>query len=146
MRPNVAVIRFMLRRAQSIKRHRGRVVLGHAEKSKGRRLICSRYRAHLTHNRFSIMVNAEAGPSRPNVKPKSPHPSHRKVKKLATPLPPKPTSVTTQTLPIKVLQGRAAARTDGTRHGYGREEVFVTRKVSLGALMGRCRSLVVDEG
>lgn len=110
------------------------------------RWINGRYKAHITHNSLSDMVNAEAGPSRPKVKPKSPHPSHRKVKKLATRLPPKPTSVTTQTLPIKVLQGRAAARTDGTRHGYGREEVFVTRKVSLGALMGRCRSLVVDEG
>ena len=49
-------------------------------------------------------------------------------------------------LPIKTIQGARTRRTDGTKDGYGREVVFVTRKMGLGALMGRCRSLVMDEG
>ena len=103
-------------------------------------------------------LQPQAGPSRLSAtkrKPKSPLPQRNTAKrqKLPPPLPPKP--VTThpatrnghlQSLPIKVLQGRGAKRTDGIRQGYGRDVIFVTRKVSLGALMGRCRSLVVNEG
>lgn len=50
------------------------------------------------------------------------------------------------TLPIKVLQGQSTRRTDATKPGYSRDMVFVTRRTSLGSLMSRCRSLLVDEG
>jgi hypothetical protein len=88
-------------------------------------------------------------------KPKSPHPQNDRAKrqKLPPPLPAKPISSHpatrnghTHSLPVKVLQGQGTKRTDGIRQGYGRDVIFVTRKISLGALMGRCRSLVVDEG
>ena len=102
-------------------------------------------------------ASAGAGPSRQLTRlPKGPHPSSTsKRRKLAPRLPPKTTwsshpdikpDGTHRTLPVKTLQGRRTRRSDGSHPGYGRQVVFVTRKVSLGALMGRCRSLVVDEG
>ncbi|KAK8854585.1 hypothetical protein IAR55_003324 [Kwoniella newhampshirensis] len=109
---------------------------------------------------------SEAGPStQPQVplhvrKPKAPHPSallNSRKRKLPPPLPPKPATSShpsaaatprgiVRTLPIKPLQGVSKTRNDGTKDGFGREVIFVTRKTGLGALMGRCRSLVVDEG
>ena len=81
---------------------------------------------------------------------------HRKTfKKLAPPLPARPSSSshpttkangTHPTLPIKNLQGRKTKRTDTTKDGWDRDVVFVTRNTPLGALMGRCRSLIMDEG
>jgi len=92
-------------------------------------------------------------------KPKGPQPStstHRKtIKKLAPPLPARPSSSshpttrangTHPTLPIKTLQGRKTKRTDTTKDGWDRDVVFVNRHTPLGALMGRCRSLIMDEG
>lgn len=89
-------------------------------------------------------------------KPKSAHPDQPRHPKrsLPPPLPQPPTNPsrpggTTAThphLPIKVLQGVGTRRTDSTKQGFGKEVIFVTRKTSLGAFIGRCRSLVVDEG
>ncbi|WVQ95177.1 hypothetical protein IAU59_002271 [Kwoniella sp. CBS 9459] len=104
----------------------------------------------------------QAGPSRPR-KPAAPHPStsksflNNKKRKLPPPLPHPPTTSShasasihlkrvAPTTRIKTLQGVSKTRSDGTKDGFGREVVFVTRKTGLGALMGRCRSLVVDEG
>lgn len=99
-----------------------------------------------------------AGPSKPpSRKPRAPHPSGRldqKVVKRPPPLPKPPTlpsrpGGTTSThphLPIKVLQGVGARRTDTTKPGSGREVIFVTRKTSLGSLIGRAKSLIVNEG
>ncbi|RSH85610.1 hypothetical protein EHS25_003749 [Saitozyma podzolica] len=105
---------------------------------------------------------AEAGPSRlPPVptsvprKPRAPHPSKTAPnrRRLPIPLPPKTSSSRpgtdakgNPTVPIKPLQGVGTRRTDATRNGYGREVVFVTRKTGLGTLLGRCKSLVMDEG
>lgn len=93
---------------------------------------------------------------KPTRKPRSAHPDHPRHPKITRPppLPPAPahpsrpggTTTTHPHLPIKVLQGAAARRTDSTKRGFGKEVIFVTRKTGLGALMGRCRSLVVDEG
>jgi hypothetical protein len=92
-------------------------------------------------------------------KPKGPQPStstHRtKITKIAPPLPARPSSSshpttkangTHPTLPFKTLQGKKTKRTDTTKDGYDRDVVFVTRNTPLGALMGRCRSLIMDEG
>ncbi|ADV23569.1 hypothetical protein I305_01469 [Cryptococcus gattii E566] len=79
------------------------------------------------------------------------------VKKLPPPAPPKqrssahPSAWThpshkAPTVPLKPLQGVTKTRGDAGKAGHGRECIFVTRKTALGALMGRCRSLVVDEG
>ncbi|ORX38293.1 hypothetical protein BD324DRAFT_347728 [Kockovaella imperatae] len=102
------------------------------------------------------IVSNEAGPS--NAADRSTqHGSKAKRRKLAPPglprtqpfLGPDGTFVvggsTGPTAPLKPLQGVKVRRTDSTRPGYGRQVVFVTRKVSLGALMGRCRGLLVDE-
>ncbi|KAK1927359.1 hypothetical protein DB88DRAFT_477744 [Papiliotrema laurentii] len=100
----------------------------------------------------------QAGPSRVSStrKPKSPHPdrppSKRKKYAPALPLPVPSSHPATApsghlpSLPNKTLQGQGTRRTEISKPGYGRDVVFVTRKVSLGALMGRCRSLLVDEG
>ncbi|KAL7422387.1 hypothetical protein Q5752_003033 [Cryptotrichosporon argae] len=94
------------------------------------------------------MDQPSAGPSRPR-KPRGPHPSQsapsRTRTRLRPPLPPAPPQ-TGPTLPIKTVQGLGTRRTDTTRPGFGREIVFVTRKVGLGALMARAKSLVMDEG
>ncbi|CAK9785389.1 hypothetical protein CC85DRAFT_311711 [Cutaneotrichosporon oleaginosum] len=88
--------------------------------------------------------NAAAGPSRP--RPRGAHPSHRPDStKLRPPAPPPP-RVKEATLPIKVLQGQGARRTDTQRPGFGRDTIFVTRKTSLGSLLGRAKGLVLDEG
>ncbi|RXK34930.1 hypothetical protein M231_07801 [Tremella mesenterica] len=91
-------------------------------------------------------------------KPKAPAPhpsSSRNVirRKLAPPLPPVSSSShpgaingRQPNLPLKTLQGLKTRRTDSTKAGYGREVVLVTRKSGLGTLIGRCRSLVLDEG
>lgn len=95
-------------------------------------------------------------------KVKAPHPStiaHRQnVHRRAPPLPPKPSSSshpaigakrnagTSSTLPLKTLQGVRTRRTDSTKDGWERDVVFVTRNAPLGALMGRCRSLIMEEG
>nr|XP_031863923.1 uncharacterized protein CI109_000567 [Kwoniella shandongensis]KAA5530995.1 hypothetical protein CI109_000567 [Kwoniella shandongensis] len=107
---------------------------------------------------------SEAGPSTlPPTKTRKPRAAHptaplpTRKRKLPPPLPPKyPTSShpsaaiqprgIVRTLPIKPLQGVSRTRNDGKKDGFGREVIFVTRKTGLGALMGRCRSLVVDEG
>ncbi|OWZ37732.1 hypothetical protein C366_04617 [Cryptococcus neoformans Tu401-1] len=79
------------------------------------------------------------------------------VKKLPPPAPPKQRSSAhpsalihpshkAPTVPLKPLQGVSKTRGDAGKAGHGRECIFVTRKTALGALMGRCRSLVVDEG
>ncbi|GMK59507.1 hypothetical protein CspeluHIS016_0801130 [Cutaneotrichosporon spelunceum] len=87
--------------------------------------------------------NASAGPS----KPRGPHPTHRSGAKLRPPAPPAPPSrPARQTLPIKVLQGQGARRTDTQRPGFGRDTIFITRKTSLGSMLGRARGLVLDEG
>ncbi|WVR09396.1 hypothetical protein IAU60_006463 [Kwoniella sp. DSM 27419] len=99
----------------------------------------------------------EAGPSVPR-KPAARHPSAptSRKRKIPPPLPAPPTvsshpsasvhpkGVAT-TLPIKPLQG-VSRRSQSSKDGFRREVIFVTRKTGLGALMGRCRSLVVDEG
>ncbi|OCF57694.1 hypothetical protein L486_05157 [Kwoniella mangroviensis CBS 10435] len=95
-----------------------------------------------------LSTPSEAGPSR---KPSAPHPStaiSTNKRQYPPPLPPisKSKSSSTPTLPLKTLQGVSKTRTDSTKDGFGREVVFVTRKTGLGMLMGRCRSLVVDEG
>ncbi|OCF32650.1 hypothetical protein I316_05571 [Kwoniella heveanensis BCC8398] len=108
-------------------------------------------------------AQAQAGPSKPR-KPTAPHPSStssnttpRKKRKLPPPLPQRPTASSHPSASIhskraapatriKTLQGVSKTRSDTTKDGFGREVVFVTRKNRLGALMGRCRSLVVDEG
>lgn len=84
-----------------------------------------------------------AGPS----KPKGPHPSRKResARKLCPPAP-APTKNAQPTLPLKVLQGAGTQRTDSTRPGFGRETLFVTRKTKLGALIGRARTLIMDEG
>lgn len=89
-------------------------------------------------------------------KVKAPHPSTSKhranVHRRPPPLPPKPSSSThsakgtSSTLPIKNLQGIRTRRTDSTKDGWERDVVFVTRNTPLGALMGRCRGLIMDEG
>lgn len=111
-------------------------------------------------------VSARAGPStgilpddlvkKQTRKPISAHPGHTRPAKRkrpprlpnasTTPAQPGGTTATHPHLPIKVLQGVGTRRTDNAKAGYGREVVFVTRKMGLGALLGRCRSLVVDEG
>lgn len=111
---------------------------------------------HATYLPTRRIITMEAGPSRladgtlsrPR-KPRAPHPArpqqpttvHRRP-----PLPARPRPESAPTLPLKPLQGCATRRTDTTRPGFGREYIFVTRKTSLGALMGRARNLVVDEG
>ncbi|BEJ10756.1 hypothetical protein CspHIS471_0101780 [Cutaneotrichosporon sp. HIS471] len=85
------------------------------------------------------MDNA-AGPS----KPRGPHPTHRRNTKLRPPAP--AVQPVKQTLPTKVLLGQGLRRTDTQRQGFGREIIFVTRKTSLGSLLGRARGLVLDEG
>ncbi|WRT68640.1 uncharacterized protein IL334_005619 [Kwoniella shivajii] len=114
-------------------------------------------------------VSNEAGPSVPRsqslphphaCKPKSAHPSNPKStnkRKLPPSLPPKPKTSShpsasihpngkAPTLPLKTLQGVSKIRSDSTKDGIGRESIFVTRKTGLGMLLGKCRSLVVDEG
>ncbi|BEI79685.1 hypothetical protein CcaverHIS002_0102140 [Cutaneotrichosporon cavernicola] len=86
-------------------------------------------------------TNASAGPSRP----RAPHPTHR-PNKLRPPAPPAPPAQSKQTLPTKMLLGQGLRRTDTQRPGFGRETIFVTRKTSLGSLLGRARGLVLDEG
>ncbi|WVW85366.1 hypothetical protein I302_107404 [Kwoniella bestiolae CBS 10118] len=106
--------------------------------------------------------NAHAGPSSLPRKPSAPHPSasahpSTSKRKIPPPLPPKPIKSShpsssthpngkTSTIPLKPLQGISKTRSDSTKDGFGREVVFVTRKTGLGMLLGRCRSLVVDEG
>nr|ODN94444.1 hypothetical protein L204_04576 [Cryptococcus depauperatus CBS 7855] len=51
-----------------------------------------------------------------------------------------------KTVPLKPMQGVSKVRGDGGKSGYGRHVVFVTRRTGLGTLMGRCKSLIVDEG
>lgn len=100
-----------------------------------------------------------AGPSRPVKslrKPRAPNPSgpSSSRQKYPPPLPAKTASShpTTRpngflpTQPNKVLQGQSTRRIDASRNDFGRDVIFVTRKISLGALMGRCRKLVVEEG
>jgi hypothetical protein len=124
-----------------------------------------------THSAIDTMDSAnqpEAGPStlpalkmtrtksKPSRKPKSAHPDQPRHPKRSLPPPlPKPptnpsrpggTTATHPHLPIKVLQGVGTRRTDSTKQGFGKEVIFVTRKTGLGAFIGRCRSLVVDEG
>jgi len=101
---------------------------------------------------------ATAGPSKlPKVKEPQPSTSsHRKrITKIAPPLPARPSSSshpstrkngTHATLPIKNVQGTKTRRTDSSKDGWERDVVFVTRNTSLGALMGRCRSLIMVEG
>ena len=107
--------------------------------------------------------NATAGPStlRPKRKPTAPHPStsshnaSRKRRKLPPPLPitasimePAAKPGGSKTLPIKTLQGVGTKRTDTPRRAgpLGREVVLVARKMGVGAYLGRCRSLICDEG
>ncbi|WWC63545.1 uncharacterized protein I303_106148 [Kwoniella dejecticola CBS 10117] len=110
------------------------------------------------------MTNAEAGPSRLSTLPRKPSAPHwsttvlgKHKHKIPPPLPAKPAksshpSASTHpndrcsTLPLKTLQGVSKTRSESTKDGYGREVIFVTRKTGLGMLLGRCRSLVVDEG
>jgi len=99
-----------------------------------------------------------AGPSTlPKVKgPQASTLSHRKrITKIAPPLPARPSSSshpstrkngTHATLPIKNVQGTKTRRTDSSKDGWERDVVFVTRNTPLGALMGRCRSLIMVEG
>jgi len=100
-----------------------------------------------------------AGPSRPIKpirKPRSAHPSvpSKGKQKYPPSLPARTASShpTTRpngfvpTQPNKVLQGQGTRRIDASRTDFGRDVIFVTRKISLGALMGRCRKLVVEEG
>jgi hypothetical protein len=87
-------------------------------------------------------ANAAAGPSRP----RGPHPSHTKDStKLQPPAPP-PHKITEPTLPIKVLQGQGARRTDTQRPGFGRDTIFVSRKTKLGSLLARAQGLILHEG
>ena len=53
-----------------------------------------------------------------------------------------------KTLPLKTLQGVGTKRTGIGRKaaGLGREVVLVTRKMGVGAYLGRCKSLICDEG
>ncbi|WVQ72000.1 hypothetical protein IAR50_001544 [Cryptococcus sp. DSM 104548] len=69
--------------------------------------------------------------------------------KLPPPKPPLPLGPVGQTRPIKPLQGVSKTRAgpvQSGKAGYPRNVIFVTRKSALGGLMGKCRSLVVDEG
>jgi hypothetical protein len=105
------------------------------------------------------MGTATAGPSRPSQKVKGPQAStsayKSNVKKIAPPLPARPSSSshpstrkngTHATLPLKNVQGTKTRRTDNTKDGWDRDVVLVTRNTPLGALMGRCRSLIMVEG
>jgi len=105
------------------------------------------------------MNMASAGPSKLPPKVKGPQAStsaySSNVKKIAPPLPARPTSSshpstrkngTHATLPLKNIQGTKTRRTDSTKDGWDRDVVFVTRNTPLGALMGRCRSLIMVEG
>jgi hypothetical protein len=105
------------------------------------------------------MDMAATGPSKPSQKVKGPQAStsaHRlNVKKIAPPLPARPSSSshpstrkngTHATLPLKNIQGTKTRRTDSSKDGWDRDVVFVTRNTPLGALMGRCRSLIMVEG
>lgn len=95
-------------------------------------------------------------PIKPVRKPRAPYASDKssRRRKYPPPLPAQTASShpTTRpngfqpTLPNKVLQGQGTRRIDASRTDFGRGVIFVTRKVSLGALMGRCRKLVVEEG
>jgi len=78
----------------------------------------------------------EAGPSK----------THHKRNKLRPPPPAAPTRARERTLPLKVLQGAGTQRTENARPGFARDTIFVTRKTKLGALIGRARTLVIDEG
>lgn len=117
-------------------------------------------------------VNATAGPSTYHAKrkPSAPHPStaaHNAATKRRKLPPPLPVSASlmrnvplgtatnagarpsaSKTLPLKTLQGVATKRTGAGRKaaGLGREVVLVTRKMGVGAYLGRCRSLICDEG
>ncbi|WWC71344.1 uncharacterized protein I206_105298 [Kwoniella pini CBS 10737] len=113
-----------------------------------------------------MSINADAGPSRPTTiprKPSAPHPSTSSAilvlgkRKIPPPLPNKPFRSShpsasihpngkAPTFPLKTLQGISKTRSESTKDGYGREVIFVTRKTGLGMLLGRCRSLVIDEG
>lgn len=97
-------------------------------------------------------TNAQAGPSR---KPRAAHPSTTttstlpSTRKLRPPPPtplPNPSTRPPPTQPFKLLQGAGVRRTDTQRPGFGRADVFVTRKTSLGSLLARVRSLVMAEG
>lgn len=87
---------------------------------------------------------------------KAPHAStstHRQsTHRRPAPLPARPSSSshpagqTAASLPLKTLQGARTKRTDTTKDGWERDVVFVTRNTPLGALMGRCRNLIMSEG
>ena len=121
--------------------------------------------------KLSPTGNAAAGPSRlaPKRKPSGPHPStaahNARVKRRKLP-PPLPVSASSmreaagvggrpgkgKTLPLQPMQGAGTKRTDtgrragGAAMGMGREVVLVTRKMGVGAYLGRCKSLICDEG
>ena len=87
--------------------------------------------------------------NKPNRKPRAPHPSNNAYssrRKLPLPLPARPPPSKLPTQSLKTLQGLRTRRDDTTHPGFGREVIFVTRSTGLGLLIGRCRSLVVDEG
>ena len=109
------------------------------------------------HSRAMDM--ATAGPSKPPQKVKGAQAStsayKSNIKRVAPPLPARPTSSshpstrkngTHATLPLKNIQGTKTRRTDSSKDGWDRDVVFVTRNAPLGALIGRCRSLVMVEG
>ena len=85
----------------------------------------------------------------PKRKPKGPHPSYRASvtrRKLPPHHPVTIQQTTNPTPPLKTAQGLRTRRNDTTHPGFGRESIFVTRSTGLGLLIGRCRSLVNDEG
>lgn len=76
-------------------------------------------------------------------------PADRRRTKLKPPLPPPaPNAGLLSQAPNKVLQGQSTRRQDSTHAwaGHARTSLFITRRTSLGALIARARSLVLDEG